>query len=200
MTLKEKIENNLTIWALSLAATAFAAGVATDRWAKDIIADPTKTTECSTEKWQELAKKNDWMQASQCPAFPLRVQLSSPGSGTTLTFDEHSPKKLEIPFVVTLSRPLDKKGDIGFVVKPKNSQNYFVTFPPVSRISETNSYRTISGIWLPIPIQKGTEYEVRGLLIDKEEKMGDRFTDLSQIMAADQSVMMTDPISLVIER
>jgi hypothetical protein len=200
MTLKERIENNLTLWALSLAATAFAAGVTVDRWAKDVIGPPDQVSACKSENWQVFARKDDWIPTSQCPTLPLKVQVSSPGTGTTLALNETWPSTLKIPFVITLSRPLGDNGDIGFVVKPKNSQNFFVVFPLIARTWETNSYRAQYGIELPTPIQKGIEYEVRGLLVDKKNKMGDRFTDISQILAADQSIMLTEPISVVVEK
>ena len=190
----------MTLWALSLAATAFAAGAATDRWAKDIFGSPAQADECKAGNWQAIARKENWVPTSQCPAFPLKIQVSSPGTGTTLAVNETWPKTLRIPFVVSLSRPLGGDGDIGFVVKPKNSQNYFVVFPLISRTRETNSYRADFGIDLPTPIEKGMEYEVRGLVIDKKEKLGDRFTDTLQIQATDQSVMLTEPISVIIEK
>jgi hypothetical protein len=200
MNLKERIENNLTLWALSLAVTAFGAGVAADRWAKEVFGTGHQVSECKTERWQELARKSDWIPNAQCPAYPLKAQLSSPGTGTTLPFDESFTKTLRIPFVVSLSRPLGTDGDVGFVVKPKDSPNYFVVFPLISRTRETNSYRTEFGIELPVTVLKGNEYEVRGLLVDKKQKMGDRFTELSQILSADQSIILTEPVSVIIEK
>lgn len=200
MNLKERIENNLTLYTLTVSVTAFSAGVATDRWAKDVIGTTPQINECKTTEWQELARKDNWLPISQCPAFPLKAQISSPGSGTTFAFNDERKSTLWTPFVVSLSRHLGDDGDIGFVVKPKNSQNYYVVFPLILRAGQTNAYRAEYGIELPVQIQKGNEYEVRGLLVDKKKKVGDRFTDVSQILRVDESVILTEPISITIEK
>jgi hypothetical protein len=194
MTLKDRIENNLTIAALSLAITSFAAGVATDRWAKDVLGSAAQALECKAEAWQELAKKAEWAPLAQCPAFPLKFNISSPGNGVTLAFDTSWEKTLRIPFVVSVSRPLPDVGDIGFVVKPKDSSNFFTVFPLISRVHDSNTYRAGYGIDLPVNVVSGNEYEIRAVFIDKKMKFGDRFTGIAQVQNTDPSVVLSDPI------
>ena len=200
MTLKDKIENNLTIYALSLAVMSFAAGIATDRWAKDIFGHSASISECKADIWQGQAKRADWAPLSQCPAFPLKFSISSPGHGATFTFDKYQSHTLKIPFVISTSRPLPEIGDIGFIVKPKDSLNYFATFPLISRVQGSNSYRASYGIELPVNVLSGNEYEVRAVFVDKKHKFGDRFTGIPQILDTDPSVVLSDPITVSTEK
>lgn len=200
MNLRDRIDNNLTIYTLTIAVASFGTGVAADRWAKEIFGPPSPSTECKTEVWQELARKAEWTPLSQCPAFPLKIQITSPGTGSTFQIDSYQPKRLNVPFVVSTSRPLPEVGDLGFVVKAKNTSNYFVVFPLMSRTENTNSYRTLYGVDLPAPVMDDIGYEVRAVFVARKEILGDRFTDLGQILAADPSVVLTDSVFVTAER
>jgi hypothetical protein len=193
MNLRDHIENNIAIYSAIVLSTGFAIGFATDRWAKEVLGASTNVAECKPEVWEPIARKAEWMPLAQCPAFPLKLQITSPGNGTSFPINAHYPETLRIPVVVSASRPLPEVGSLGFVVKAKNSLNYFVAFPLVGRTRDTNTYRT-NEIELPVHLSAGTEYEVRAVFVQRAEMLGDRFTSVEQILAADPSVVLTDPV------
>lgn len=198
MTLRDKIENHLGLYISGVAIAGFASGIAADRWAKDIFGAPVPAPQCKAEQWEPLAREAQWTPLTQCPAFPIKLQITSPGNGTSFAIDRHRLRTLKIPFVVSASRPLPSISDIGFVVKPSSTPNHFVVFPGVYQIANTNSFRTYE-IELPIDVTPGQEYSVRGIFIERKGVLGDRFTSIDQILAADPSIVLTDAVSVVAE-
>jgi len=203
MTLKDKIENHLGLVVSSVFGAGlllgFGAGMKVEQWFKEAVAPASSIIQCKAEIWKPLAQKADWLPMSQCPAYPLKMQISSPGNGTTVSIGSINKKTISTPFILSISRPLIGDSALGFVVKPSSSPNYYVIFPFFEQTKETNSYRTRFGLELPINIQNDSKYEIRGLLIDKKDKLGDRFLDISQITDVDPSVVLTDAITVGIE-
>jgi len=198
MSLRERIENNVTLFMVSIAVPSFLAGMAVDQWAKSVSTTPPPQAACKTEEWQELARNSDWAPVAQCPAFPLKLQITSPGSEATFQRSISNPSWVDMPFVLSASRKPPVGTALGFVVRPQNAPNYFIVFPVLDKISDTTTYRA-SHLSLPVSITPNTRYEVRGVFVNQEQTLGDRFTSLAQILAADPSVILTEPITVVSE-
>lgn len=64
MTWKERLENNFTIFVLSLLVAGFGAGLGTYKFFSEAPHGPS---------WTDEAKKENWIPKNECPAYPVSI-------------------------------------------------------------------------------------------------------------------------------
>jgi hypothetical protein len=198
MTLKERIENNLTLYTLTMLLAGFIAGVATYKFLLDISAvKPLAGGECKADTWQASARQASWIQLNECPAFPMEFKLTSPGNGAVVNIEANYEDWFQTPVVFASTRPLPKNSNIGVIFKPADSSNYTVIFPGFERTGSENVYRRNNKITLPFKLKAG-KLELRALVVDDERKLGQQFGSLDQIKSSDSSVFISEPTHVVL--
>src|ERR1700722_1967973 len=126
MSLKENIENNPILWVLSLLLAGFLAGISAYKFLADMVTNKSEQTPsaCSQTDWEATARKADWIPKLQCPAYPVSIKLTSPGSGSIISVSRYAIADMDL--IVQASRPLPSNEDVGFVVNQDNKANYYV--------------------------------------------------------------------------
>ena len=197
MTLKERIENNLTLYTLGLLLTGFLAGIGTFKFLQDATGQTTVAiAQCTGENWKPPARQASWAPTSECPAYPLELKLNSPGHNAVVAMRQSQDRWFDTPLVVGSSRPLPEKTNIGVVFKPTDSPNFYVLFPGFTEAGSRAIFRRDLFVEVPFALKKGMSIELRAAIIDNREKLGSVFTDLEQIRAADPSVFLSQPIQV----
>jgi hypothetical protein len=197
MTLKERIENNLTLYTLGLLLTGFLAGLGTFKFLLEATGQATSVgMQCTGESWKPPARQAAWIPTSECPAYPLELKLSSPGSNTVVAMQAGRDRWFDTPLVVGASRPLPEKINIGIVFKPLDSPNYYVLFPGFTEAGSRANFRRDLFVELPFALKKGMSIELRATVIDNRDKLGTVYSDLEQIRAADPSVFLSPPVQV----
>ena len=128
MTLKERIENNLTLVILGFLAVGFSAGFASFK-ALTEISGPNRSSisSASDTSWLQDARKADWIPKSDCPAYPVLVNITSPGAGSLVPISRGG--YVHVKLVIQASRPLPKTSAVGLISNEENSPNYELDFP-----------------------------------------------------------------------
>jgi hypothetical protein len=195
MTLKERIENNLTLYTLGLLLAGFVGGIGTFKFLTELNPSQARAaTECKSEIWEPIARKDDWVPKNECPAFPMDMKLTSPGDNSVVKIDPTFDYRLPTTLVIALNRPLPEKSSLGIIAKPSNEPNFYVFFPKFYASQNRTTYRSLDSINLPFSLQRSIKLELRTFLIDDREKIGDRFNSIDQIKGSDSSVFIGAPI------
>jgi hypothetical protein len=196
MTLKERIENNLTLYTLSLLLAGFVAGLGTYKFFLEVLGPKASiTSECIGESWKAPARQAAWLPPNECPAYPMEMKLTSPGNNAVVSMKSRETW-FDTPVVVTSTRPLPEKSNIGVVFKPTESPNYYVFFPGFTEAGSRSTFRYDSFIDLPFALKPDMAIELRALVIDNKQKLGSVFSTIDQIRASDSSVFLSEPVQL----
>lgn len=197
MTLKERIENNLTLYTLSMLLAGFLGGLATYKFMADVVGTKNlSSAECTADQWKPAARKAQWIPDAECPAYALDVKVTSPGNGSVVSIRSSFADWFQTPVIVSSTRPLTAQSSIGVVLKPSDSPNYFVVFPEFSRAGSDNIFRTEEIGRLPFTLKPDMKIELRALVIDSKDRIGAQFSSVEQIRSADTSVFLSEPIQV----
>jgi hypothetical protein len=117
MSWKEKVENNFTIFVLGLLVTGFAAGIGAYKLLVEMTAQPpSQSAAPSGLRWAEEAKKQDWVPKKECPAYPVSINITSPGSGSIVEKTDHVYyNSIGADLVVQASRPIPTPAQVSIV-------------------------------------------------------------------------------------
>lgn len=197
MTLKERIENNLTLFTLGLLFSGFVTGFTANEFIVSTIDPSTRNeTECKQEVWQAKARQEAWGPANECPAFTLDAKITSPGDGALINFNTSYSDRLEGPILISTNRPLPKQSNIGIIIKSSDSPNFSVVFPSFYTASNGSTFRMEHWANLPFRLQSGISLELRPLVADDKRKIGVQFTSIQQIKNIDPSVFIGESVFL----
>jgi hypothetical protein len=200
MTLKDRIDNNITLYTLGLLLTGFCAGIGAYKFMLDVFGgNASALEECVGESWQKSARLAVWLPSSECPAYPLELKISSPGDNAVIPSGSSSGTWLRTIIVISSTRTIPGKSAVGVVLKPTGSTNYYVVFPYFNSVGLHNTFRVDSLIDLPFKLESQMGVEIRALVIDEKQKMGGVYSTLEQIKMTDQSVFISQPIKITIE-
>jgi hypothetical protein len=141
VTLKERFENNFTLFVLGLMVAGFLAGVGVYKALLELTRLPEVSGGASAENWQEEAKRANWMPNADCPAYPVTISITSPGNGSIVKGPEHSHFETEV--VIQSSRPIPDSSQIGIITNIQGDGNYYLDFPSYN----TDEKRTIFRIY-----------------------------------------------------
>lgn len=202
MPFKEKIENNLVLFTLGLLATGFIAGFGAYKALVEVMgpgsskfADSlTQADSLRQEDWSDLARKEDWIPQSECPAYPISLRVTSPGAGATVPFDSHT-ESLNSVFIVQSSRPLSASTDVGFILNEDGAPDYHVIFP---QLLDNYANRTVfreDRLSIPFRPKPGGVAHMWGIAVENQTSVGAVYTNLEQIKQSAAGVFVSDKIS-----
>lgn len=197
MTLKERIENNLTLYTLGLLLTGFVGGITTYKFLIDANSPIVRPDgQCKADDWQSSARKEQWIPKQECPALALDLKITSPGDKSIINIDPNNRSRLETPVVIVANHVLPEQSNIGLVVKPSDEENFYVVFPFFDRATNRLTLRTTYAVDFPFHLKPESVVELRAIIVDDEKKVGSQFTSIDQIKSTDSSVYVGGPISL----
>lgn len=177
MTLKEKIENNLTLYTLGLLLAGFLAGVGLYKSALE-IAGP-KTADTSPTSWNPIARAADWLPKAECPAYPVSLNLSSPGNGSSVGV---SGTTIYSDIVIQASRPIPDANALGLIVNHEGDNNYYVVrgfglkADPIKKVFKSERF-----IFLPYKPKADGKLNIWAFTVDDGNKLGTVYGSLDQV-------------------
>lgn len=189
MTLKERIENNLTLYILGIAATAFGAGIGGYK----ILAELPSSSQTLMADWKAVARAEKWIPQSECPAYPMSLNITSPGADAVV---ELSEKIAYLDLVVQTSRPLAASSTVGLVVRQEGQPNYYVTFPVFAARSNTTVFRDETYTRLPFSPDAGSRLSFWAFVTDDRAKFGSVYTSLDQLKSSAPEIAVS-PVATV---
>lgn len=182
MTIKQKIEDNLTLVVMGFVATGFIAGFGSYKVIQE-IAGPNKPI--SGDAWIPAAREANWIPKIECPAYPVHVNINSPGSGATPQVSK-TTGTLPISLVVQTSRPLPRSSSVGIIMKEEGDQNHFLLFPFSDGTSSSRQVFRTDGISLfkvHLP-RTNSSVDLWAVVVDDKSRFGIVYSSLDQIIGS----------------
>ena len=198
MSLKDKIDNNLTLFVLGFLVTGFVAGFGSCKVLSDMGAtkQPTTVTSSPPTPWVEIARKAKWVPMNECPAYPVSINITSPGGGSHIGVSTLGDVYTDL--VVQTSRPLPPTADVALVVNEENAPNVYVSFPPFRANNQRTLFR-VSYFRLSNRPGKGATLNFWALVVDDRSKFGSIYSSIDQVKASASDVTLSPKISLTVD-
>ena len=151
----------------------------------------------SLPEWKTTATKAGWIKADKCPAFPISIELTSPGINTTIPFED-SPytgggTELETKFIVTATRPIPDQGSIGIIFSPDNKSDFYVVFPLWTEGND-NKIFSHSSLRLPIKLKGSEKAEIYAFFTSNKHLYGEVYATFEQVVNQDPEVVVTNKV------
>src|ERR1700691_2399091 len=189
-TLKERIENHPVVIFGSVLVVGFVAGYGVH----SALSTSPLFGSAPKVDWQMVARGSGWMPNNECPALPVVLDITSPGSNAMIEYDHGS---LLTDVVVRSSRPLPESESVGLVVAELNG-NYNVIFPSFS----VNPTRTIfrEDTWASAPISGDAKKSVNiwAFAIDDRSQIGSHYGGLDEIKAISPNLFLSPSVTVYI--
>lgn len=198
MSLKEKAENNIVIYTAGCIFTGFMAGFGVSQFfAQSATSASSSDQQCTKQAvWQAAARKDQWLPVEECPVHALEARLTSPGSGTLIQIDPDRPEALRSSFVLSSTRTLAQKSDIGLLFQVRNSPNIHVLFPGFLGGRDGGVYRRDISTDLPFKLVPGMTIDVWGLIVDDKRRVGDLYSSLEQVKQGAPGAYITERVTV----
>lgn len=190
MTLKEKIENSPVLYTLGLLATGFVAGLGAYKGILE-IAGP-RPTDISPSSWMPVARSSDWLPKSECPAFPVSLSLSNPGSGSLLGV---SGDTIYSDIVIQASRPLPETNVVGLILNQEGDPNFYVArsfglrADPVRRIFKSEKF-----VFLPFEPKHEGKLHIWAFSADDANKLGTAYGSLEKVKQSVADITLSSAV------
>lgn len=144
----------------------------------------------SRAEWQAAARRENWLPNEECPAFPIAVQLTSPGDGAQIRVSVGSDyTTIRTDLVIRTSRPLPSSSSVGLVANEEGTGQYYLLFPSF-RADERRAVFRKDDIYLPFKAQLSSKLNIWALVVAAEREYGSPYSSIEQIRAVrDDSVI-----------
>lgn len=189
MTLKEKIENNLTLYTLGLLCTGFIAGVGVYRGIIE-IAGP-KTIDVSQQLWEVPARAAGWIPKAECPAFPLTIALTSPGAGSIVGARDDT---IYSDVVVQTTRPLPPNNVVGLILNQEGDPNYYIARYGLEPDDSRRIFRSEKYIFLPFKVKPAGKLNMWAFVADDRGKLGTVYGSLVQVQKGSPEITLSEKV------
>lgn len=190
MNLKEKIENNLTLYTLGLLCTGFIAGIGVYRGVIE-IAGP-KAVDMSQSAWDSAARAAGWIPKTECPAFPIALTLTSPGAGSVVGARNDA---IYSDVVIQASRPLPSSNAVGLVLNQEGDPNHYVLTSFGLRPDDSRRvFRSEKYIFLPFKVKPEGKLNMWAFVADDSAKLGTVYGSLGQIQKGSPEITISEKV------
>jgi hypothetical protein len=192
--LKDKIENNLTLYTLGLLLSGFLAGIGVYKSALE-IAGP-KAPDTSPSSWSPVARAADWLPKGECPAYPVSLALSSPGSGASVGV---SGETIYSDVVIQASRPIPDANAVGLIVNHEGDNNYYVVRDfGLKADSIKKIFKSEKFIFLPYKPKSDGKLNIWAFTVDDENKLGTVYGGLDQVKDAASEMTISQKVVVLL--
>lgn len=193
MTLKEKIENNLTLYTLGLLFTGFIAGVGVYRGVIE-IAGP-KTADVSQQAWDSAARSAGWIPKTECPAFPLSIALTSPGAGSIVGARDET---INSDVVVQTTRPLAPNNVVGLILNQEGDPNHYISRYVLEPDDSRRVFRSEKYIFLPFKVKAEGKLNMWAFVADDRGKLGTVYGSLVQVQKGSPEITLSEKVVITL--
>jgi hypothetical protein len=186
-----------TLKTLGWIVSGFVAGFAVSQFLskESIFAGSSVVQQCTTDQWQQLAKTSDWTPKNECPAYPLRLSITSPGNQTFITPSKGYPNEIMEKVIVNLSRPLPTGTRLYLAAQDTDSSNLYVS--DESLYSNSNGIATtIGSSKFGFDISKTKSIQLWAFATNDDDRIGDLYKDIQQLQDGTPNVYVSEPIQL----
>jgi hypothetical protein len=199
VNIKELIENNTTLSILGLLLAGFVAGIATYGFMAGFGANKSRTNpaSCSTQDWQPLARKSDWLPKLECPAYPVSIRINSPGTGSVLQKDY---EKIYTDLVIQTSRPLPETNSVGLVINEVGQPNFYVVFPNLVANETRTIFRDSYSVSLPFDPDDGASVSLWAIVVQDRTQFGSNYSSLDQIKSSGSDVTISQATNIKVTK
>jgi hypothetical protein len=186
-----------TLKTLGWIISGFVAGFAASQFLskESIFAGSSVVQQCTTDQWQQLAKTSDWTPKNECPAYPLRLSVTSPGNQTFISPRKYVPNEISEKVVVNLSRPLPTGTRIYLAAQDTDSTNLYVSnatlYPKSDGIATT-----IGPSDLGFNLSKAKSIRLWAFATNDDDRIGDLYKDIQQLQDGTPDIYVSEPIQL----
>ncbi len=139
----------------------------------------------SQPEWTMIAKEKGWIPKEECPAFPVRLTLNSPGADAQVKYYISGDKiVIRTPIVVGVSKPVNEKHRIGIILKYGKNKNVYVVFPDFKSTDSkvfTTRDSSSSMTFLPLGTSGNDELTFQACLVENDSVLGDVYGNFAQI-------------------
>jgi hypothetical protein len=191
MSIKDKIENNLTLYTLGLLTTGFIAGFGAFKAiqdAKGAIPSP------SAVSWETTARTAGWIPTSECPAFPISIALTSPGTGTIVNL---SGNFLYTDLVIQSTRPLPSGSCVGIIINQEGDTNYYIGKYTIDAADdERKVFLSKQFVFLPFKPNPGASLSIWSYVTTNRNQLGTVYNNLAQIKQAIPEIVISEGIKI----
>ncbi len=155
----------------------------------------------SREVWQDEVRKKGWIPGNECPGYPTKLVISSPGQNSELfVVNEHNlDYKIDEYVVVESSRPYAgaDKLQVGLAYQPvgEPQSNCYLTFTFKGR--SWNEYKFCKVSWsenLSFDASKVSHMDIWAVLVTSENSVGKNYSSIDQIKTSGAVIALSDPI------
>jgi hypothetical protein len=201
MSLKERIENNLTIFFLTTLLAGFLAGISAYQGILQISGLETvaQGTSGSVADWQDVARKQGWIAQAECPAFPISITITSPGNEAIVEFSDYLGGLLT-DVVVQATHPIPSSTQIGYVFNEEANPNYYVVFPEFYPNKSRQIFRDTTIIHLPFQPLDKSKLRIWAVAVPDRDTVGSVYSDTKQILNSSPGAVMSESISITIQK
>jgi hypothetical protein len=186
MEFKKFFENHPLPFGIAMVSLGIGVGMAAEGYRRDIKAPQ----ECvpADAVWQGIARKQNWAPRSECAAYPVSIEITSPGRGTTVGLG--SSNRVASRVVIKASRPVPSNSSFGLVVNESNEPNFYVVFPSLDANEQRSNFSTES-LYLPFAPKSGATLNVWTVLVEDKQVFGNVYRSLEQITTVSSSVILS---------
>ena len=156
-------------------------------------------------KWQDMAREQDWIPKSECPAYPISLDITSPGDGTIVKYLGIGTPALETDLVIQSSRPIPLPTSMGLIYNEDGDSNFYVSFPyfndyfpdPLGRNSR-KIFRREEFVFLPFQPKDGTKLNLWAIAVADQRMVGSVYSSLEQIETSTSGAVISEKISITL--
>jgi len=144
--------------------------------------------------WQATAKAKGWIPNSACPALPVVLDISSPGSNATI---ENEYGVLHTDVIVRSSRPLPEAESVGIVFAEENC-DYYVIFPNFDINATRTVFREDRMTISPIRADSHGSLNIWAFAIDDKTQIGSHYGTLEEINAISPNLFLSHSVTIYV--
>jgi hypothetical protein len=203
MTLKERIENNIVLSVLGLLAVGFGTGFGAQKMISEgSTPSSTNAPVCAAQvPWADTARKSDWVPKNECPAYPVSINVTSPGDGSTIKISSPpSDPYASTDLVIQSSRPLPSSTSVGLIFNQEKLPNFYVVFPYLKIDESRKVFRIEQYVKLPFRPELNSALGIWAIIVDDKGKFGSVYSSLDQVKASGSDVTISPKISLNVQQ
>lgn len=151
----------------------------------------------SLPEWQTNARKEGWIPREECPAYPLKLQLVSPGDAAEIRVNPRSNEAtLYTDIVVRASRPVPEATDVGLVYSEEGTSRYFVDFPYFDVDDARKLFRDEQFISIPFTPSATAQLNIWAIAVDDKRTLGTNYADIEQVLNASPGIVLSEKITV----
>ena len=154
----------------------------------------------SLPEWEAKARENGWIVKDQCPAYPVKLQITSPGHNSNVELDNYRYRVLDTAFVVTASKSIPLENYLGLIFHKDGDPNYYVKFPNFEVKENRRIFRhRYESMNIPFDVVGGEKLSIWALLVSDKQSLGEHYSTIDQIELYTGDAIISDPIIINIK-